>query len=399
MFAPWVACQQPCDLVPPRLRRPQQQLRCHKGQRPAAAASAAALLLATCVACCVAALAGRAPAFVIPSAVWRYAAARGALPSAGAPRRPSRRRTARGDGTEGFGEDEGDQEEGDWAARMLVQDLEVGQELNGIVNSVAPFGCFVDVGAERDGLVHISRISEGFVDDIESIVQPGQAVKVWVLGVSPQGKLSLTMVKSKGTDDSGSADLTGFQDLSPEEWLEGTVAAVTDFGLFVAVSAPGGGPVAQGLVHISQIRDGFVEHPAEEAEVGQSVQVRVLQADPGSGKLKLSMKQPAERQIMSPDSQDVSAFQGTSPAQWIKGRVHHTVPFGIFVDVEPPAGGQPVQGMVHITEIRDGFVDDPSEEADIGQEVSVRVLNVDAAAGRLSLSMKAAEADTAAVDA
>lgn len=284
-------------------------------------------------------------------------------------------------------------EEADWSHRMNINDLKRGQELNGIVNSVATFGVFVDVGAEKDGLVHISRVSEGFVGDINSLVQPGQSVKVWVTEVSPEGKLGLTMVKDKGASTGSTVDISGFASMKPDEWFDGTVTSVTDFGLFVAVSPPGGGPTAQGLVHISQIRDGFVEHPAEEAEVGQQVKVRVKEVDTAKGKLKLSMREaPMSGSRPSLESQDVSCFKSTSPEKWLAGVVHHTAPFGIFVYLTAPgsSGTEPVtvQGMVHVTEIREGFVDDPAKEVKNGQEVSVRVIDVDTSTGRLKLSMK-----------
>lgn len=268
---------------------------------------------------------------------------------------------------------------------MRVQDLKVGQELNGIVNSVAPFGCFVDVGAERDGLVHISRASDRFVDDMEALVQPGQAVKVWVVDVSPDGKLALTMVRARALDEREAADFSSFRALAADDWLEGIVATVADYGLFVSVVPPDGGPSVQGLVHISQIKEGFCEHPAEEARVGQRVLVRVV--DASGAKLKLSMRPFIAASFARPDAQDVSPFEGLPPSTWLKGSVHHVAPFGVFVDVVAPSGGN-AQGMVHIKEMREGFVQDPFAEVEVGQEVKVRVLSADVAAGRLSLSMK-----------
>lgn len=269
-----------------------------------------------------------------------------------------------------------------------MEDLQPGQELNGLVTAVASFGCFVDVGADRDGFVHISQISESFVDDVANFVHPGQSVKVYMKDLDEEGKLGLSMVKAKA-ESGGQADLSPFVGISPEDWLEGTVAAVTDFGLFVHLSPPAGGAPAQGLVHISQIRDGFVEHPADEAEVGQIVKVRVTEVMPEQGKLKLSMKPYAGPQAFArAGSQDVSVFSDVAPSTWLKGRVHHTAPFGVFVEVEPPAGGDMVMGLVHVTEIREGFVDDPAEEVELEQEVDVRVVNANTKTGRLSLSMK-----------
>eukprot|EP00401_Gymnodinium_catenatum_P065945 CAMPEP_0117523260 /NCGR_PEP_ID=MMETSP0784-20121206/34636_1 /TAXON_ID=39447 /ORGANISM="" /LENGTH=372 /DNA_ID=CAMNT_0005319367 /DNA_START=133 /DNA_END=1251 /DNA_ORIENTATION=+ len=282
--------------------------------------------------------------------------------------------------------------EDDGMSRIQVSELEVGQELSGIVNSVRPFGCFVDVGADRDGLVHLSMITEGFVESIEDYVVPGQEVKVWVTDVTEEGKLGLTMVQGRGRKDGRdtSMEFEGFEKVPSDQWLTGTVQQITDFGLYVSVANPFGGPTAKGLVHISQIKDQFVEHPAEEAEVGQEVRVRVIEVDPGAGKLRLSMREPRLTDGPSgrPSADLISAFDSVPRSEWLKGKVHHTVPFGIFVEVAVPSGGGIVQGLVHVTEIRDGFVDDPAAEVEVGQEVDVRVISVAPAAGRLSFSMK-----------
>lgn len=305
---------------------------------------------------------------------WRLAGAR----AAGGKRCASRSQLPR---RAGEGADKG--------VRMRVEDLTAGQELNGLVLSTASFGCFVDIGADRDGFVHISRMADTFVDDAANFVYPGQSVKVWVKGVDEEGKLDLSMVKSKAQPGGDAADLSGFVDVPPEQWLEGTVAGITDFGLFVVVAPPAGGPSFRGMVHISQIREGFVEHPADEVEVGQAVQVRVTDVDPETGKMRLSMKPYAgPKAYTRPDDQDVTGLADVSPSTWFKARVHHTAPFGIFAELEPPAGGEKVMGLVHVTEMREGFVADPSAEVEVDQEVNVRVLRVDQTSGRITLSMK-----------
>lgn len=284
-------------------------------------------------------------------------------------------RATQADGMVDISEDE------DLLERTQIEDFKVGQQLNGIVNRVASFGCFVDVGAEKDGLVHISRVSSKFVAKIENFVHPGQVVKVWVHGVS-DGKLDLTMVEPAPNCED---DLSGFVNVSPEEWLEGTVKVLADYGAFVSVTPPNGGTAVNGLVHISRIKEGFVDHPAQELQVGQSVKVRVIESSP---KLKLSMRpwRPGAEKGSYIDPEDLAVFKTVDPRKWLVGRVHHTVPFGIFVDVPVPGKqDSTVQGMVHVSEIKDGFVDDAALEVQVDQEVKVRV--VSAADGRLSLSM------------
>merc|ERR1719373_442386 len=81
------------------------------------------------------------------------------------------------------------------------------------------------------------------------------------------------------------ADLTAFQDIAPDQWLDGKVTRTASFGAFVMVTAPGSESSADGLVHITQIRDGFVENVEDEVEVGQDVKVRVQSVDVDAGKM------------------------------------------------------------------------------------------------------------------
>jgi len=307
-------------------------------------------------------------------------------------------------------EEEGFDDAGAWEGeeggeRFPITDLKVGQELQGVVISVAPFGAFCDVGADRDGLVHISRISEGFVDNIDDYVQPGNEVKVWVTEVSEDGRLGLSMVEGKAAGGGGGqrapqGDIGAFQDVPPSEWLPAVVRSTTGFGVFVAVSPPGGGDEVQGLVHVSQIRDGFVESPHDEVSIGQEVQVRVLNCDVVGQRLSLSMREegsgPPARDNSPPV--DLTPFESVGVNEWLKGTVASTTGFGIFVKVPVPDSDEEAQGLVHVTQIRDGFVEDPGQEVEIGQEVQIRIVQVDVDGNRLSLSMKDEAADEGGYD-
>jgi len=133
------------------------------------------------------------------------------------------------------------------------------------------------------------------VESVEEELQSGQEVKVRVISVDTfSGKMSLSM-KEEGEGFGGgggeSADLTAFEGISSDEFLTGTVARCASFGAFVSVKAPDSDATADGLVHITQIKDGFVENVEDELEVGQEVQVRVVSVDTGAGKMSLSMKE------------------------------------------------------------------------------------------------------------
>jgi len=283
-----------------------------------------------------------------------------------------------------------------------LEKLEVGQKFKGTVRAVREFGAFVDIGAETDGLVHVSKMANERVNDPLDYVEVDQEVDVWVSEIRDDGKLGLTMVEGKIGGGGGGggggrplANLTPFEAIDADEWLTGTVYNVMSFGAFVTVSVPDGSASASGLVHISQIREGYVEDVAAEVEVGQEVQVRVINVDLERGKISLSMKSggSSEPSAARPPA-DLSAFEGIPSDQWLTGKVARTAPFGAFVTVTAPDSDAIADGLVHITAIKNGFVEDVNEEVSPGDEVQVRVISVDAFNGRISLSMKAEESDS-----
>merc|ERR1719215_26807 len=269
-----------------------------------------------------------------------------------------------------------------------LEKLEIGQKFTGTVRAVREFGAFVDIGAVTDGLVHISRMANERVNDPNDYAEVDQEVDVWVSDIRDDGKLGLTMVEGKiGGGARRPADLTPFESVDPDQWLTGRVDNIVPFGAFVTVSLPDGGASASGLVHVSQIKDGFVEDVNDEVEIGQEVQARVINVDLERGKMSLSMRSGGAPAARPP--QDFSAFEGIPPDQWITGNVARPAPFGAFVTVSAPEGDATADGLVHITAIKDGFVEDVNDELSVGDEVQVRIVSVDVINGKMSLSMKA----------
>jgi len=274
-----------------------------------------------------------------------------------------------------------------------LEKLEVGQKFKGTVKGVREFGAFVDIGAETDGLVHISRIANERIDDPNDYVEVDQEVDVWVSDIRDDGKLGLSMVEGKigGGGGRRPADVTPFEAVDPDEWLTGTVDNVLPFGAFVTVKLPDGSASASGLVHVSQIRDGFVEDVAAEVEVGTEVQVRIISVDLERGKMSLSMKSGGGAPAAARPPADLSAFEGIPSDQWLTGKVARTAPFGAFVTLTAPDSDATADGLVHITAIKDGFVEDVNDEVSPGDEVQVRIISVGVFGGKMSLSMKSEE--------
>lgn len=269
-----------------------------------------------------------------------------------------------------------------------LDQLEIGGKYKGTVKTVLDFGAFVDIGAEAEGLVHISRISTDRVNDIRDYLTEGQEVDVWVTEVRDDGKFGLTMVEGRAGGRPPQADVSKFADISSEEWLDGVVQRVVPFGAFVEITNADGDK-AQGLVHVSQIRDGFVDNIEEEVSEGQEVKVRVQNVDVEMKRISLSMKEG----FTPREPVDLSGFEGVSPDTWLTGTVASIKSFGAFVRVSPPDGGPEAEGLVHITQLKDGFVESVEDEVQLNDEVQVRVTSVDNDAGKLGLSMKTETAE------
>jgi small subunit ribosomal protein S1 len=161
-------------------------------------------------------------------------------------------------------------------------------------------------------------------------------------------------------------------ELQPGVMREGTIRKIHDFGAFVDLGG------VDGLIHISQLAWDRVKHPSEVVQEGQKVRVRVERIDEETGKISLSLKNPEEH----PWANIEQRFPvGTT----VKGPVSRIAQFGAFVKLAPG-----VEGLIHISELAHHKVFKVENVVKEGQEVECKVLDVDAEAQRMSLSLKAA---------
>src|SRR5881398_1578147 len=161
--------------------------------------------------------------------------------------------------------------------------------------------------------------------------------------------------------------------LQPGLIVRGKISNIVDFGAFVDLNG------IDGLIHISELSWSHVNHPSEILEIGQTVQVKVLDIDRDRQRISLGLKQtqsdPWQQVIENYHENDV-----------VEGRVTKVVTFGAFVEILPG-----VEGLVHISELAQHHVENPREVVSQGDEVKAKIIEVDGERRRLSLSLKRVE--------
>lgn len=192
------------------------------------------------------------------------------------------------------------QEEKALSPRKVVKILSKGMKLTGKVTNVTEFGVFVDIGVGRDGLVHISELRRQGGDQGASAFRIGDEVTVWIKALNRQrNRISLTLKEPPRRK---------LKDLEPGMILEGKVTRLVPYGAFVDI-----GLAREGMVHITEMAQGYVRDPADVVTVGDVVQVKVLEIDRRKRRVALSMKDlpvesPAEEEEALPTTIEL-AFQ------------------------------------------------------------------------------------------
>lgn len=154
--------------------------------------------------------------------------------------------------------------------------------------------------------------------------------------------------------------------------LPGVVSSIVDFGAFVDLGG------IDGLVHISELSWSHVNHPSEVVAVGDKVEVQVLDVDLSRERISLGLKQTQD----DPWKQLVKEFEVSTI---MEGKVTKIVPFGAFVEI-----GNNVEGLVHISEMARGHVEKPEDVVAVGDDIQVKIMDVDLERRRISLSIRAA---------
>ena len=255
--------------------------------------------------------------------------------------------------------------------KEIISKLEKGQILEGTVKNITSYGVFVDLGGV-DGLIHITDLSWGRVDDPHKVVELDQKINVVILDF----------------DDEKKRIALGLKQLTPHPWdaldanlkvgdhVKGKVVVIADYGAFVEIQ-----PGVEGLIHVSEMSWSQHLRSAQEfLKVGDEVEAVILTLDRDERKMSLGIKQLKEDPW---EAIEVKYPVGSKHS----AKVRNFTNFGVFVELE-----EGVDGLIHISDLSwTKKVKHPSEFTQVGAQIDVVVLDIDKENRRLSLGHKQLE--------
>src|SRR3954452_22486028 len=246
----------------------------------------------------------------------------------------------------------------------------VGTRVKGRVVSLTDYGAFVEIEQGVEGLVHVSEMSwTKRLKHPSKMMEVGKEVEAVVLDIDPKAKrIALGMKQIEQNP------WTLLEDKYPiGSVIKGQVRNVTDFGIFVGVEEG-----VDGLVHVSDISwTQRIKHPGEMFKKGDEVEAVVLNIDVENERFSLGIKQ------LQPDPWDTLS-ERTPVGSRVKGKITKTTDFGAFVEIEPG-----IEGLVHVSELREERVENPRDVVNEGQEVDVKIIDINSQDRKIALSMKA----------
>ncbi len=237
------------------------------------------------------------------------------------------------------------------------------------VAEVVKGGLVVDVGVR--GFIPASLIGTHFVDDFSDY--KGKTLRVKIVELDQETNRVILSQKDVLRQEEEIEKKSLFSQFHIGDIKDGIVRRITDFGAFVDIGG------IDGLVHISEMSWERVEKPSDLLNESQSVKVKIIRLDPENERISLSMKE------VEPSPWD-KAISTLKVDEIYTGKVKRLTNFGAFVEVIPG-----VEGLVHISQISHRHIGQPSEVLEVGQQVKVKVLDINQENSRLSLSIKEAE--------
>ena len=253
----------------------------------------------------------------------------------------------------------------------IISRLEKGQILEGTVKNITSYGVFVDLGGV-DGLIHITDLSWGRIDDPKKVVELDQKINVVILDFDEEKKRIALGLKQLTPHPWDALDA----DLKVGDHIKGKVVVIADYGAFVEVQ-----PGVEGLIHVSEMSWSQHLRSAQEfLKVGDEVEAVILTLDREERKMSLGIKQLKEDPWEAIEVKYPVGSKHTA-------KVRNFTNFGVFVELE-----EGVDGLIHISDLSwTKKVKHPSEFTKVGEQIDVIVLDIDKENRRLSLGHKQLE--------
>jgi small subunit ribosomal protein S1 len=255
----------------------------------------------------------------------------------------------------------------------ILNNLEKGQVLEGVIKNMTNFGVFIDLGGV-DGLLHITDISWGRINHPQEVLNLDDTIKIVVLDFDEDKKrISL-----------------GMKQLTPHPWdsldksveigskVKGKIVNVADYGAFLELM-----PGVEGLIHVSEMSwSQHLRNPQDFMKVGDAMEAVVITIDRDERKMSLGIKQLTEDPWTKQDLLTKYAVGTTH-----KGIVRNLTNFGLFIELE-----EGIDGLVHVSDLSwTKKIKHPSEFVKVGEELEVKVLELDVENRRLALGHKQLE--------
>ena len=255
--------------------------------------------------------------------------------------------------------------------KEIIGKLEKGQILEGTVKNITSYGVFVDLGGV-DGLIHITDLSWGRVDDPHKVVELDQKINVVILDFDDEKRRIALGLKQLTPHPWDALDA----DLKVGDHVKGKVVVIADYGAFVEIQ-----PGVEGLIHVSEMSWSQHLRSAQDfLKVGDEVEAVILTLDRDERKMSLGIKQLREDPWESIEAKYPVGSKHNA-------KVRNFTNFGVFVELE-----EGVDGLIHISDLSwTKKVKHPSEFTQVGAQIDVIVLDIDKENRRLSLGHKQLE--------
>lgn len=259
----------------------------------------------------------------------------------------------------------------------LADAFEAGKAMDVTVKEAVKGGVVAFVKGVR-AFIPASQLSVAYVENLDEFV--GKTLQVKIIDLNKEKKNVVLSHREIEQAEVQEKRAKLWETLLPGDTMKGEVKRLEKFGAFIDIGG------LDGLAHVSQLSWQRVKHPSEVVSIGDQVDVEILEVNKEKNRLSLKVLN-----VQDNPWDDISAFHNVNDV--VEGTVVRVAEFGAFVQLTSG-----VEGLVHVSEISNDHIKHPKDALEVGQKVEVRVLDIKPSEQRMSLSIKAVNDESAAVE-